>query len=303
MGSSEPVLKTQEVASALGFSVSTIKRWVDAGTMRAARTVGKHRLIPVTEALRFARERGLPVTGLEELAEVRAPGLREVDDRSREALTAALRRGNAEEARSLILSAHGLVGGVVVLADELIHPVMETLGHDWEAGVLDVFQEHRASRIVELALIELGRKAPRPGNAVGPLALGATPEGNQYTLAGLLCELTLRELGWEVMSFGPCLPLASLGKAVSVHRPRLVWLSVHHLAAPERFLQQYESFYSSASREGAAIILGGPALGADLRAQLVGTDFGDRMRHLAEFARRLQPAPGGTTDHPGSIHP
>src|SRR4051812_46768360 len=106
MGPSEPLLKTQQVADALGISVSTIKRWVDAGTMQAARTVGKHRLIPVTEALRLARERGLPATGLEELAGPRGSRIRAVDDRVRGALTSALRRGEAEEARSLIVAAH-----------------------------------------------------------------------------------------------------------------------------------------------------------------------------------------------------
>jgi excisionase family DNA binding protein len=303
MGPSDPLLKTQQLASALGFSVSTIKRWVDAGSMHAARTVGKHRLIPATEALRFARERGLPTSDLEVLAGVRTSRLRTVDDRACAALTSALGRGNVEEACALIISAHASVGGAVVLADELIRPVMETIGHDWEAGVADVFQEHRASRIVELALMELSRKAPRPGGGPAPLALGATPEGDRYTLAGLLCELTLRELGWAVMGFGPGLPLTSLGRAVGLHRPRLVWLSVHHLDDPERFLQQYESFYLSASAEGAAIILGGPALGPGLRARLAATGFGDRMRHLAEFARRLQPAPAGRRITPAQFIP
>ena len=53
-------LKTQQVARALGVSVSTIKRWVDTGELGATRTVGKHRLIPVAEAVQFARDRGLP---------------------------------------------------------------------------------------------------------------------------------------------------------------------------------------------------------------------------------------------------
>ena len=39
-----------------------------------------------------------------------------------------------------------------------------------------------------------------------------------------------------------------------------------------------------------AVILGGRALGADLRARLDYASFGERMAHLAEFARGLSPA-------------
>ena len=51
-------LKTRMVAKALGLSVSTIKRWVDSGTIHAVRTAGRHRLIPKTEAIRMACELG-----------------------------------------------------------------------------------------------------------------------------------------------------------------------------------------------------------------------------------------------------
>ena len=51
-------LRTQVVANGLDLSVSTIKRWVDAGAIKAVKTAGKHRLIPRSEARRLARELG-----------------------------------------------------------------------------------------------------------------------------------------------------------------------------------------------------------------------------------------------------
>ena len=61
MARPDDYLKTQTVAEALGLSVSTIKRWVDSGTIQAVRTVGKHRLIPRAEAIRMAQELKLEV--------------------------------------------------------------------------------------------------------------------------------------------------------------------------------------------------------------------------------------------------
>src|SRR5687768_18525459 len=52
------LLTTRDLALAMGVSESSIKRWADEGEIRAARTVGGHRRIPLPEALRFVRERG-----------------------------------------------------------------------------------------------------------------------------------------------------------------------------------------------------------------------------------------------------
>jgi MerR family transcriptional regulator, light-induced transcriptional regulator len=298
----ETLLRTQQLARALGVSVSTIKRWVDAGALKATRTVGWHRLIPIGEALRFAREQGLVYGDLELLAGPGCAPVGGVAGRMCDALATALRRGRGSEARSLIASAYVSAGGAVELGDGLIRPALERVGHEWEVGSLDVYQEHRASRIVEGALLDLIHRSPEPAPSA-PLALGATPEGDRYTLSGLLCELTLRELGWEATNLGAGLPMGSLATAVRVHRPRLVWLSVHRLEDEERFLQEYANFYASASATGAAVVLGGPALGPGLRARLVAASFGDRLAHLAEFARRLGSGADGSSPRGGPPAP
>ncbi len=285
------LLKTQQVAQAMGVSVSTIKRWVDSGSLAAARTVGKHRLISLGEALRFAREQALPHARLQMLLEVDAPAHPTSGDESVEALFRALETGRSAEARTLIGSAYAQVRQAPQLADDLIRPAMERIGEKWQEGALDIYQEHRASRIVEAALMDLiGRVSAANSRPAIALAIGATPEGDLSTLPGLLCELTLRELGWDVMNMGPNLPLESLANAVHVHRPRLVWLSINHVISVEKFLHDYRVFFAATSSTGTAVCLGGLALSPELRARLVAASFGDRMAHLAEFARRLMPA-------------
>lgn len=306
----EKLLKTSELAEHLGVSPSTIKRWVDRDELPATRTLGGHRLIPLSGAIRFARERNLPVLGLIGLLEIETSRQVAVNDEDGvptwEALAEALKRGRASVARELIQHAWRMGFGAVGLADDLIRPAMEHLGHEWESRSLDVYQEHRASRIVESVLIDLIRRQPPP-LPEAPLALGCSPEGDLYTLPGLSCELALRELGWDVVNLGPNLPMASLGKAVRVQQPALVWVSVSHLNAPESFIAEYRAFYASVSRTGTAVVLGGASLAPELRARLVAASFGDRMAHLREFARRLQPIAltpqrpiNGTTDHPAT---
>jgi excisionase family DNA binding protein len=288
MVTAERLLRTQEVADALGVSVSTIKRWVDSGALVAAKTVGKHRLVSVEDAVRFAKSKSLPSSLVERLRGLGETAIRLVNDEVRDRFARALVLGSAAEGKRILIESHAALGSAVRLAEDLIRPVMERLGHEWETGVLDIFQEHRATRIVEAGLFGLiarhSGRALEPGT---PLAMGATPAGDHYSLSGLLAELSLRELGWDVINLGTNLPLASLSNAARAYRPRLVWLSVNHLSDSAQFERDYSAFYSVAVQTGCAVCLGGNALDPPLRSRLLAASFGDRLAHLVEFARGI----------------
>ena len=289
MAANDPLLKTQQVALSLGVSVSTIKRWVDAGAMAATRTIGKHRLIPLSEAVRFARSSGLPLNILGLQGDAESSEIEAFKDLSCDSLIAALCRGDSLEAKSIMESCFKF-RGAVYLADHLIRPVMEQVGHSWVEGDLDVFIEHQASQIIEAALSALNHRLSLASPNNGSLALGCSPEGDPYSLALLLGELCLREAGWEYRNLGTNLPLSSLMNAVRTYRPRLVFLSVNYVSDPDRFSEDYRLFYESAASADVAVAIGGRALGPDLRARLVYASYGERIAHLSEFARRLLPS-------------
>ncbi len=284
-------MKTQEVASALGLSVSTIKRWVDSGRLDASRTVGRHRLIRLSDALRFAREQGLSAASLEGLKFEGASELTSLDDHARKTLESLLRAGQAFQVKALFRSLVRAGFDAASLADELIRPVMKKIGHGWEMGELDVFQEHEATQILANVLNELVYKFTTREVKNGPYALGAAPEGDFYQLPLLLGELVLREQGWDVRNLGSNLPLRSLANAIELFHPRLVFLSVSHLHDEEFFLREYAIFYETVKKYGAAVIVGGRALRQKVRERLLFASYGDRMAHLAEFGRRLLPPP------------
>lgn len=294
MVAAEPYLKTQRVAQALGVSVSTIKRWVDSGMIRAARTVGKHRLIPVSEALRLAREQGFPEANLEWLTGAGAAGPGTAPEGPVPLLERLLREGKLAESRAFVHSLYNSGQEAVSLADDVVRPVMARIGHGWMVGSLDVYEEHEATRAMAAAVRDLVDGVARERRN-GPLALGATTEGDPYVLPGLLGELVLLELGWRVRNLGVNLPLRSLAQAALRDRPRLIFVSVSYLRDEDQFVREYRSFHESAAAVGAAVIVGGQALGPGLRPRLVFAGHGDRMAHLAEFARRLSPPEASPT--------
>ena len=99
------------------------------------------------------------------------------------------------------------------------------------------------------------------------------------------------DAGWQAVNLGPNTPFQSFTNALRELRPRLVWISVSYVPDAEKFIREYRAFHEEASRQGAAIALGGSALVESLRSQLVYTTFGDGLTHLLEFARTLHPRP------------
>ncbi len=284
----ETFLKTQQVADALGVSVSTVKRWVDAGAIQATRTMGKHRLVALSSAIQFARQEKYPVDSL--LAIHPSPTGPFIDEILIDRFLGALKQGRSREVSEIVAQVCETKLGAVGLADQLIRPAMEKIGHGWMLGSWDIYEEHQASLMVAGAIIDRIRRLTSSGyDSKHPLAIGASPAGDPYLLPGLLGELVLSEQGWNVKNLSNNLPLRSLARATRQYHPRIVFLSASLIADREAFVRDYAYFYEAASQVGAAIILGGRGLDLELRANLVYASFGERMAHLAEFARRLQP--------------
>ena len=109
-------------------------------------------------------------------------------------------------------------------------------------------------------------------------------------------------MGWDVRNLGGDLPLRSLAVATRKHRPKLIYLSVSRVNDRAQFVNDYAYFYEAANQVGAAVMLGGRGLEPELRSRLIFASFGDRIAHLAEFARRMLPPtliePEAATDGP-----
>ena len=90
-------------AEALGVSISTVKRWVDEGLLKAHRTAGGHRKLLRADVLAFARSAQLPEARVADLE--LTPATREPRQASA-ALYRALVSGDGDRVRSLIGGLH-----------------------------------------------------------------------------------------------------------------------------------------------------------------------------------------------------
>jgi excisionase family DNA binding protein len=287
---SSTYLNTTQVAKALGLSVSTVKRWVDDGVLPAHKTAGGHRKLLLADVLDLVRRGDLPHVDLSYLAESggrRGRRVLPVSTELADQLHGALREGDAERVRALIHGAFRQGVSIQELADRAIAPAMERIGLDWEKRRIDVMEEHRASELCAAALYELKAILRQRAGRNQPRAVGGAAANDFAVLPSLLAQLVLIDSGWDAINLGPNTPFPSFARAITVLRPRLVWLSVCHLERQEGFVRGYRELYAMAEKTGVAVAIGGRGLNKPLREKIPYTTYGDGLGHLAAFARTL----------------
>lgn len=294
-------LTTRQVAEALSVSESSVKRWCNCGAIPTVRTVGGHRRIPMAALMQFLettqREVRSPLFESRSL-DANQPaavsdGAAQCDQRAnstrdelREQFITAMEVGDENRARALLSAAYSAEESIALVADGYIAPAMQRMGERWSCSELEIYQERRACEICSRLLHELRRLIPEASPA-SPVALGGSPAGDYYTLPSQLIELVLRENGWRSMNLGSNLPLPTLLAAARKHQPRMVWLSVSHIASPQTFADEYQAFRQQLPA-GTLIVVGGRALNDELRPQLEYTAHCDNLRQLACLATAVR---------------
>ena len=270
-------------AKILGVSISTVKRWVDEGVIPARLSPGGHRKLSLVDVKRLSRSGTLPPVDPSGSPPESIGELAKAFDRT-------VRANDVDAIGDLISAAAARAHPVQQLADEVIAPALARLGSDWAAGRATVAREHRITQAVIAAVHRLNGELGTTLETGRPVALGCAPAFDHYVLPSLLAKMTLVEAGWNAVDLGPNTPFAALLAAADEFEPKLIWLSVSHLADAERFAAEYLQFYRVTEDRGIALVLGGQAMTTELRSRLRCTTFGEKLAHLATFARILHPA-------------
>jgi excisionase family DNA binding protein len=286
-GSSERrYVSTAQVAQALGVSVTTVKRWVDDRVLPAHRTPGGHRKLLMADVVRLVRAGNLPQTDLTKLLPKAAQLPLDPADTLRH-LNTAIDAGDAELIRTVVIGAYQSGLPVDVLADKVVSPAMQRVGHEWQVGRFPVLQEHRVSQALMAAMYELRAHLRVHAEADRPVAVGGAPEHDHSALPSLMAKLTLLDAGWEAVNLGPHTPTFALRGAIDDLRPQLVWVSVTHLQHPDQFVADFNALSEYAERRQVAVAIGGRGLCQGIRERLRYTTFGDGFGQLLAFARTL----------------
>jgi excisionase family DNA binding protein len=188
---------TAELARVCGVSISTIKRWTDAGLLRCVRTPGGHRKFRVQDVAEATRRLGLAA------ADAGAAGAAQIDELAllllqgntsgmTARLTDALRRGDGPAARRFVLDLHrhgqSLAAGVDLLRAALVEATRGS----------DAFVARRAEQIALAAARDLLAQTSETAGARA-LLVSAPGVAEVHSLA---TQIALAEQGWRPLDLG-----------------------------------------------------------------------------------------------------
>ena len=256
----KPLISPRELADAIGVSESSIKRWVDGGVVAANKTAGGHRRIPISEAVRFLREKQLTLVnpaaiGLTDIGTAEQDaGSTPADDS--DLLFSYLKDGQAEAARGLLLSMYLSGRSVAQIVDVPLTDAMTRLGELWHHDESGIFWEHRATDIAISAVSRLRMIIP-PRAETAPVAVGAAPAGDPYILPSLCAAAVLESQGVNAVNLGPDTPIHSLQLATESMKARLVWLSISVLVESDRLQAEISSLAAELASDSIPIVVGG----------------------------------------------
>lgn len=291
----ESLFSMSDMARALGVSQSTCKRWCDKGLVETARTAGGHRRVTRRAIINFATANQLQIVHPEVIALAGSYSTTTADNPVAELLHCLL-TGNRAGTREIVLGSYVRGGALADLCDDLIAPAMHQVGHAWETGQADVYQERRSCDLVEDALHEIGRLLLEPASGA-PCAIGGTLEHDGSRLATCMSQLVLRSIGWRAYSIGAKLPAKSLAASLLEYQPRLVWVSVSH---PGDFATMCESLriIAAALPPGSRLLVGGAALDPRWKYAVPQIETGASMRELTALAKRFAPGAAAANVEP-----
>lgn len=199
-------------------------------------------------------------------------------------LVDALVRGDVPGATALISEAAG-VATLDRPVVEVILPAMAEIGRRWEAGEVEIFQEHLATEAVRSLLARLPLMLPGAAPKSGWRAMVSCAPGDQHALIPLALAACLESRGWSVSNLGMSLPSGQIVRAVAAFSPRVLLLTSTMVSRLDEALEVVEQ--CRVASPACRIILGGRgAIAArailEARGALVAHDFEEGLRLATE---------------------
>lgn len=173
--------------------------------------------------------------------------------------------------------------GRITLVERLLVPLLEWVGAQWSRGLLDPAQEHLATATVRTFLgtflaTDRGRDAPS--------IVVTTPAGQRHELGALLAAATAAAERWHVVYLGADLPAASIGRAMSLARARVLALSITYLQASPAPTKELERLCETLG--GVKVVVGGAGAAALVPLlERLGAHHAPSLSHLRVLLREL----------------
>ncbi len=283
-----PGLNIAALARRTAVAPDTLRKWEQRyGILRPSRTAGGQRRYDEQDVARVEWLKARLAEGyrIGEAAALLGSGgdtAHSGPEELRGALFEAADRADAEALARLLEQAFSLNRLEAALSD-IVLPLLERVGEEWEAGRFSVAQEHLVTSAVRSRLERL--LADARGGVRGVAVLACAP-GERHDLALLMLAVMLRADGWQVAYLGADTPFADAVALATQLDARVVCVSA---ALPEPVEELGRALKETRLPSRLALVVGGaavtPRAARALRARYANSDLPtavDGIRELGE---------------------
>ena len=267
------LISSQEVASLLQVTETTVKRWANGGDLPCHKTLGGHRKYALNEVLQFAELRQIKISGvIHTFPEMQQEGIdfaiaaKNYNTISNFFLKKSL-DADTEGLSSLLLYIvkHNIAFSTIT--DEIVRPALVRIGFLWSEGKLEINQERRATNTINEALIRLFPVLhKKPDNH--HVAVCACIENELHEIGLRAISYTLESEGWKTHLLGANTPFETLKNFVQTVHPHLVCLSFTLVKRKQQLLDEMQKFGKFLKRKKIKFVVGGFYAGMFTEQQL-----------------------------------
>ena len=248
-------LSPRSLASAIGVSESSMKRWIDQGQLPVHITSGGHRKISFSDAIKFIR------THKRTIVDPSALGLEGSEDAhssiDQGQLVDILKAGDSTHLSNSLLQLYLSGYSLPSIFDALL-PEFRLIGELALDESKYISKEHIYSTTLAKALSQLQLYLPAVDNM--PIAIGGTLAPDPSYISSLLAETVISSTGMRTMNLGGNTPITSILETVEEFDAKLVWVSVVHQSDMYAINVALENLYNTLQEKGVRCVIGGPAL-------------------------------------------
>jgi excisionase family DNA binding protein len=281
----------KQIASLVGFSESSLKRWIDSGKLAVERSPGGHRRITRPEIVRFIRRHNIRISdpSLLGLPTSPSPITPDTPQDLPNVLVEMFKQGNTTQAKNTIINAFLNGASMPMLFDTIIKETLAILGEMWDSehgeAIQGIALEHLATETCIRASSEILALIPKPAST-SQVAVGMAPQGDPYILPGFAATTALCELGYNVFNLGPNTPAAAFETIAREQRCRLGFISIAN-EPTATVKQELRRLIHVVSDMDALLFVGGRSHSSVFPGSCQTVICGDSIAELYAFARGL----------------
>jgi excisionase family DNA binding protein len=251
------LFSTADIAAAMGVGESSVKRWIDAGTLRAEKTPGGHRRVALTDFYNFLRATGKKLVAPEVVG---LPGQVEVESNSPfEVCQASLQIGDAftfESALQLLrLSEHSAAAAF----DKTVYPAFKAVRDTCRHPSEECLVLHRAVAVTQAAIKTTMSPLSDTLSTETPRVVFADIGYDVDGLPTLFAEASVWDQA-QCLQLGTSVPATVIEGALDAFNASVLWLSASGPAKRSTLNADFQSILTRASQRQTKVVVFGDAV-------------------------------------------